>query len=165
MPYARGMIPSLLQLSEATPHYAFAVSGDSMIVEWRMAITAASLHAFESFSDRASIKLQPGIRHMVGMVNEKSCTPSSAMRELMAEGLKRYAHRTGSSALIYEVPGLKASVVRSIATAMSMVARESVPIRTFATVREAAQWQSKLRNQPSLLEPLVHAVIAVRNLN
>lgn len=139
------------------------------ILEWRKAITLPALDRFSRFSDklrkmRPDAPIKEPLHGLLVVVPMVAATPEPAVREAMANSMKRYGDATRSIALVYDAQGLQATVVRSIASAVTLVARNTAPTRVFSTLKEATAWQTAHHNMADRGPDLCEAAEQTRRL-
>lgn len=66
------------------------------------------------------------------------------IRESVNAFARRYSERFSGAAIVYEVPGFQATVVRSIVTAVNLASRATHPTKVFDDLRAATAWLSRL---------------------
>lgn len=66
------------------------------------------------------------------------------IRESVHAFARRYSERFSGAAIVYEVPGFQATVVRSIVTAVNLASRASHPTKVFDDLREGITWLTRL---------------------
>jgi len=64
----------------------------------------------------------------------------SGVRRELARVLKVYGPDIGAAAIVYEGLGFKATIVRSVVTAIALTSHNQFPYRVFAGVDPAMQW-------------------------
>jgi hypothetical protein len=90
--------------------------------------------AFETKTPQAKVGyfvvLEPEIKPML----------PSEVRSQLAEILASFEQHIGGVAVTYEGTGFKATGIRSIATAIQLASRTSIPHKTFSALAEAIGW-------------------------
>lgn len=66
------------------------------------------------------------------------------IREGVNAFARRYSDRFTGAAIVYEVPGFQATVVRSVVTAVNLASRATHPTKVFDDLRTGASWLSRL---------------------
>jgi hypothetical protein len=66
------------------------------------------------------------------------------VREGVNAFARRYSERFSGAAIVYEVPGFQATVVRSIVTAVNLASRATHPTKVFDDLRAATAWLARL---------------------
>jgi hypothetical protein len=66
------------------------------------------------------------------------------IRESVNAFARRYSERFSGAAIVYEVPGFQATVVRSIVTAVNLASRATHPTKVFDDLRSATGWLARL---------------------
>ena len=74
------------------------------------------------------------------VVEKQAPTPSSEARAALSNVLRHGADAVIASAVVMEGDGFRASIVRSVATGLALVARQPFPHRVFARTEDAAEW-------------------------
>jgi len=95
---------------------------------------------------------------------EPACPmPDAAARELMARDMKRHETFTRDMALVYEGDGFRAAALRSVVAGLQLLSRQVVPLKTVATVEQAAAWLAgRRRVERVAAADIVSAVGAIR---
>ena len=121
--------------------HRFVTSGDTAIVVWRSAPTVAAAARMIPFvRDHYTERGRP-IYIFVVIVDGIS-PPDDAARAAMAESMAKTAAYTKMIVSVIQGEGFRASVIRSIAAGMQILARKSAPGKIFATEEEAIVWLS-----------------------
>ena len=149
----------------------FAVSAWEVytILEWRKAVTLGALERFTRFSDRLR-KMRPAtaskepVHGLLVVVPLVAASPEPSVREAMASNMKRYGDATRSIAIVYDAQGLQATVLRSIASAVTLVARNTAPTRVFGNIKEATVWQTAHHQMAERAADLCEAAEQTRRL-
>jgi hypothetical protein len=66
------------------------------------------------------------------------------VREGVNAFARRYSDRFSGAAIVYEVPGFQATVVRSIVTAVNLASRATHPTKVFDDLRAGTSWLCRL---------------------
>lgn len=66
------------------------------------------------------------------------------IRESVNAFARRYSERFTGAAIVYEVPGFQATVVRSIVTAVNLASRATHPTKVFDNLRSGTAWLTRL---------------------
>ncbi|MEY2931186.1 MAG: hypothetical protein RL033_1935 [Pseudomonadota bacterium] len=66
------------------------------------------------------------------------------IREGVNAYARRYSERFTGAAIVYEVPGFQATVVRSVVTAVNLASRATHPTKVFDDLRAGTSWLSRL---------------------
>ena len=66
------------------------------------------------------------------------------IRESVNAFARRYSERFTGAAIVYEVPGFSATVVRSIVTAVNLASRATHPTKVFDDLRSGTAWLARL---------------------
>lgn len=69
---------------------------------------------------------------------------SPDIREGVNAFARRYSERFTGAAIVYEVQGFQATVVRSIVTAVNLASRATHPTKVFDDLRAGTSWLSRL---------------------
>lgn len=85
----------------------------------------------------------PGPAGLFVVVEDRVPMPPGPVRERIAEFMKAAGGHVRASALVQEGTGFRAAAVRSVATGITLLARQPFPHHVFATVAEASRWLVK----------------------
>ncbi len=67
-----------------------------------------------------------------------------------------FSTATFGSAVVIEEGGMRAAILRSAITGISLASRKPSPTRSFATIAEACEWLANLAEEPVDLAALIH---------
>ncbi len=91
---------------------------------------------------------------MLIVVDSDMESPDARLRSELARVLKQYEPATDCAAYVIEGTGFKAAALRSLVTAIMVIARVKLPTKVFSTVSEAAHWMGpRLGAAPMELDP------------
>ena len=157
-----------LDAQEVCHSFAAAAWRNFIILEWRQVITLHAVQQFEHFNESVNAAVEvatvPARRGLLVIVPPIAAAPEPAVRAAMAAGMKRNGDLTRSISMVYEADGLQATILRTIAAAITLMARQRAPTRVFRTLREAATWQAGQHAAPELADELHEAACLVRAL-
>jgi hypothetical protein len=154
-----------LTAHDVSKDYAVGVWSDFLILEWRTAITPRNLETFERFTDKVAATTNALRRRgLLVIVNDASVLPEPGVRQAMADGMRRHADATRSISLVYEATSLQATVLRTLAAGLTLMARAPAPTRVFSSTGEAAIWQAEYHGKPHEAEGLRAAAQHIRAL-
>ncbi len=114
-------------------------SGDTAIVVWRDAPTVAAAISMVPFvRDLSAARDRP---IFIFVVIEAGITlPDDAARSAMAESMTKTAPLTKHIVSVIQGEGFRASVIRSVAAGMQILARKAAPMKVFSKIDEAVDW-------------------------
>jgi hypothetical protein len=144
---------------ESTRDHAIGALRDVVLLVWRRDTSLAGTQAF----DRAAHDLARALGTRVGLltvVEAEAPIPSSAAREALSSAMKSCSDVLIASAVTFEGEGFRASAVRGVATALSLMAKPPYPHKTFATVHDAAQWLSSRMHGAQLPPDILESAVA-----
>ncbi len=147
------LIVEELRIHAATPEYALGWAPSVMMYVWRAATTLEAARAASTVLGYAREASPTGRGVLLGIVEERTPPPSPAVRREIAEGLARNGDFLFASALVFEGRGFQASMVRMVATGLSLIARLPFPHHVFERVGDSAQWLERASaNEPESVE-------------
>lgn len=92
------------------------------------------------------MKLSEEYKNGVGVLTiiEPAAPPPGAEARLaLSKMFQRVAGSVAASAVVFEGTGFRASLVRSVATSLTLIAKQPFPHRMFSSVEDAASWLSE----------------------
>lgn len=116
--------------------------GNTVLLLWRTQVISSGTQWARRAFLRVKQSSDSGILFFT--VAEKQCdisTPPEVRKEI-ADLLKSYADRLTAAAITFEAGGFKATMVRSIITAIYMASRTRFPNSVFSDAQLAAAWMS-----------------------
>ena len=116
--------------------HRFVTSGDTAVVVWRSAPTVAAAARMIPFVKDLYAERGRPIYIFVVIVDTTN-PPDEAARAAMAESMAKTAAYTKMIVSVIQGQGFRASVIRSIAAGMQILARKAAPGKIFATEEEA----------------------------
>lgn len=81
--------------------------------------------------------------NILSVVGTSCGVPSAEVREQLMRDVKAVQRYIGAVATVIEGAGFRGAAVRGAVTGMTVVLRPSYPVKTFATVLEAAEFLSR----------------------
>lgn len=103
------------------------------------ATSAASIELLDEAYARFR-EQSPGSSGLCTVVEEQAPLPPGPVREGIARFMKAAGGHVVASALVQEGTGFRAAAVRSVATGITLLAKQPFPHHVFATVAEASRW-------------------------
>src|SRR5438445_187344 len=152
-------MPDGPRIIESTRDHAIGAFRDVLFLVWRRDTSLAASRAF----DRAAHDLARVVGTQIGLltvVEAEAPIPTSAAREALSSTMKSCSDVLIASAVTFEGEGFRASAVRGVATALSLMAKPPYPHKTFATVRDAARWLSSRMPGASLPPEVLESIVA-----
>jgi hypothetical protein len=93
----------------------------------------------------AKLEQEPGAGFAMLAVVTPTCAPvGPEVRRALDSGLRYYRDAALGFAAVIEVQGVLGGLTRAIARTLSIVSRSPIPINTYATVADAAEWLSQI---------------------
>jgi hypothetical protein len=126
-------------LSLVTPDHAIGFWRALGVLVWRGGVDARVALAFRRASV-AHARQHAGGSAIVHLVETTSSVPDADTRKALAEIPEDARKATRFSAVVAEGDGLRGSLVRGVATGVSLLMRGSLPIKVFARVSEASRF-------------------------
>jgi hypothetical protein len=130
--------PELTVLDSEPGLFWYGAWQNMSFVVWEQ---SATLEAVERI-DRAvpaRLKIHPRLS-TVHIATLNAGMPSSAARSAFGEAAKRWAQVTGCVAVVVEYQGFAASALRSMVTAIQLLAGSPFPMRVHGSFEEAVPW-------------------------
>ena len=136
-PSALSPAPRLLG---ADRHHRIGTWGPVFFVLWKGETEPSTADRIQE-SLRAFVPTLEGRRAaLFTVVAKEAPMPSSEARTALSNILRQGADAVLASAVVMEGDGFRASMVRSVATGLALVARQPFPHRVFAATEDAAAW-------------------------
>ena len=135
--FAHRMDPRILSSDR---NHCTAVWGPLFFVVWMGEVEVRTTELIQTRL-RAHGESQPnGRAALFTIVEETAPLPDGKGRTALSNILRFCADEVFASAVVMEGDGFRASAVRSVATGLSIVARQPFPHRVFRKVQDGAQW-------------------------
>ncbi|MBK9264645.1 MAG: hypothetical protein IPM54_33275 [Polyangiaceae bacterium] len=112
---------------------------------WRGTTTVDAARALEQ-TVRIAAARSDGAGVLLGVVDTGAPPPEPDVRKALADSLAAGAGFVRASALVFEGEGFRASMVRAVATGLSMLARLPYPHESFSSVSAAAKWLERFHD-------------------
>lgn len=103
----------------------------------------------EATADRAALNVRflrefavarPGGFGIVVVLEDAAIPPDERVKKMMAEAMRQLGPRIHGAAYFVPLQGFKGSLLRSVITGLSLVAREPYPTQAFSRLPDAARW-------------------------
>jgi hypothetical protein len=121
---------------------AVGILGDVVLLLWRKRITAAGVEwtrqAFESLLGTRAPETK--IAFVTALEPECDLNTPAAVRKGLALLLKSHEARLACAAIVFAGDGFGMTIVRSIITAINIIARSRFPNAVFGRLESALQW-------------------------
>jgi hypothetical protein len=134
---------SELTVYSQEPGYVVATAGRCLIqitVERTTATTVGLIRrALEDLSERHA-----AFGYLCVLEPTAQLTMAPDIREGVNAFARRYSDRFTGAAIVFEVPGFQATVVRSVVTAVNLASRATHPTKVFDDLRAGTTWLSRL---------------------
>jgi len=162
----RGSDPSRTVLVKATPDFALAHFHAVFVVIWRMRTTEDGAHLVRTECERFAQTRPDGIG-LITIVEAGTPMPPAPARDAIAQFLRSGSSYIKASAVLFEGNSFRASAVRSVATGLTLIAKQAFPHKFFVDAGQAnafiSQTLSHHLRAPSVDE-LSSALLRVREL-
>jgi hypothetical protein len=123
----------------ASPNEAFASMRDVFVTFWRQESTPDGVRLLAVECE----KFRRGKAHGVGMftvVEARTPMPNTATRQVLANFLQHGGSYIKASAVLFDGNSFRASAVRSVATGLSLLAKQPFPHKFFTSAFDALQF-------------------------
>lgn len=141
-----------LQVLSVSNTRAFATWRNTLVMISRLQMTIDEVTALDRHL-RELAGHHPEGTGLLTVIEPTSPTPSLSLRAEMA-GVFRRAQTLKVSAIVYEGTGFRESIVRSVVTSMSVLARLPFEYKVFASVLDACDWfLPRLPDMPTGTDP------------
>jgi hypothetical protein len=128
------------RLLGADRHHRMGTWGPIFFVLWKGEVEPRTADRIQ-VSLRAFAQTLGGQRAaLLTVVAQDAPMPSSEARTALSNVLRHGADAVLASAVVMEGDGFRASMVRSVATGLAIVARQPFPHRVFARTEDAVEW-------------------------
>jgi hypothetical protein len=132
-----------LRVLEVSRDHAFGALPGVVFYVWRGATTVAAARGIMTHVARIHAEHPTIPCVLMGVVEAGTPPPDSDARKALGESMQKGSAHLRASALAFEGEGFQASMVRAVATGLSLLARTSYPHQVFAGVDQAAGWLSQ----------------------
>lgn len=123
-----------LQQRELTPDYAMTSLDNLFVALWRIHTRAEGIEKFAKHA-AALAKEQPKGIGLITIVPPKAVPPESDVRGQLARMFSD-APNVKASAICFEGSGLRATIVRSVVTGLTILSQPPFPQKVFASLDE-----------------------------
>ncbi len=162
----RGSDPNRAVLVTATADFALAHFHAIFVVIWRMRTTEDGAYVVRTECERFA-QTQPDGIALITIVEAGTPMPPAPARDAIAQFLRSGSSYIKASAVLFEGNSFRASAVRSVATGLTLLAKQAFPHKFFVDSGEAnafiSQTLSKYLRAPSVDE-LSSALLRIREL-
>jgi hypothetical protein len=117
------------------------------------------------FADLRAKHLSEGLGFLTILERDTDIRPSAAARQAVAQVLTDYGADIAGAAIAYEADGFKATIVRSVITAINLASSTRFPNRVFAGSDQAIDWLAEALGDEKLGIQLRSGVAALRKLH
>jgi hypothetical protein len=159
------MHPQTETHSSPKSHFSTFAIGPAAILIWHERITVEGVESLTRvFKKLSETRVDDGFGLLTIIENGADVTTPADARNAMSKALNDYERWLRAAAIAYEADGFKATIVRSVVTAINLISGARFPNRVFRDNREALQWLGEklqfndLQRQPQLqryLRPVV----------
>jgi hypothetical protein len=126
---------------QPAPSYLAVPVGPIALLVWRTSTSMEGVRAIEEVFSRLQKVLAPAsFGFLTVALPDVDVRVESRVRTELARLLKAYGPSIGGAAIAYEGSGFKATIARSVVTAISLASQNEFPYRVFASVDPAMQW-------------------------
>ena len=138
--------------------------GRTAVLIWH---TEASLDGAKAigkiFAELRRQNFTEGLGFLTIIETKTDIRPPAAARHAIARVLRDYGGDIRAGAIVYEADGFKATIVRSVITAINLASSACFPNRIFSTTRHALDWLADELKEPALLAELQAGVNQLRD--
>jgi hypothetical protein len=126
---------------QPAPSYLAMSAGPIALLVWRTATSVEGVLAIEKVFSRMQKELAPAsLGFLTVALPDMDLRVGNPVRTELARLLKAYGPSIGAAAVAYEGSGFKATIARSVITAISLASQNEFPYRVFAAVDPAMRW-------------------------
>jgi hypothetical protein len=129
--------------SPAQGTFSVGSLGPVAVLIWHTEVTLEGARAIgDVFATLKARALAGGFGFLTVLDGATDIRPTAAARRAMAEVLQLYGNDIGAAAIAYEGDGFKATIVRSVITAINIAGSARFPNRVFSETSAAIDWLS-----------------------
>ena len=131
------------QSGERTTGRSFTARGvgRTAVLIWHTEVSLEGARAIAAvFADLRVKHLSEGLGFLTVLERDTDIRPSPAARQAVAQVLTDFGSDIGAAAIAYEADGFKATIVRSVITAINLASSTRFPNRVFAGTDDAIDW-------------------------
>ncbi|HEX2734478.1 MAG TPA: hypothetical protein VHM70_22880 [Polyangiaceae bacterium] len=122
-------------------HYSTFAVGPFAVLVWHERISVEGVESVARvFARLSEAHAEKGFGFLTIIENEADVSTSPAARNAMSKALTDHERCLRAAAIAYEADGFKATIVRSVVTAINLIAGARFPNRVFRDNREALKW-------------------------
>jgi hypothetical protein len=147
------------KILDATPDHALGYAPGVVLYIWRGPTTVAATEILREAMGAVRHGSEGTPKLLLGVVEAGTPPPETVVRKALAEVLGLGNDFICASALAFEGQGFQASMVRAVATGLSLLARTTYPHQVFREVESASEW---LAERSDAVSPGAHTPEALR---
>ncbi len=161
------MLPSAARKHPLEPASLRSFSARSIgrvaVLIWHTEVTLEGVKALgEVFAELRGQNFAEGLGFLTIIESKTDLRPPAAVRQSVAQILRDYGGDICAAAVAYEADGFKATIVRSVITAINLASSSRFPNRVFSHTRHALGWLVDELKDPTLLGQLHAGVRQLR---
>lgn len=146
--------PALRTILAQDADRTVATWGPILVVVWKGTVTVAAAREIQFALRDLAASLPREDVALLTIVEADAPMPSADARTALANILRFCADDIRCSCVVMEGDGFRAAAARSIATGLSLIARQPFPHRIFSTVHEGSRWVAQLLKQGPPVDPI-----------
>ncbi|MFT3711729.1 MAG: STAS/SEC14 domain-containing protein [Archangium sp.] len=137
-----------------SPEARFGAAGPLFVAHYKGAVTLATLEKLDEL--QGALVEKRGTISMITVIGELGpmFKIDEDVRHRSVELGKKYDKQVRGGAIVVTTRGLAAVMVRTFLSGFFLLSRNEMPMRTFATVKEALSWLQNLPGQDAPLREL-----------
>jgi hypothetical protein len=137
--------------------------GRVAVLIWHTEVSLDGAKAIEAvFAQLRRRNFAKGFGFLTIIESKSDINAPTAARQAIAQALSDYGGEIRAAAIVYEAGGFKATIVRSVITAINLASSTRFPNRVFSNTRHALDWLADELQEPALLAQLLAGVSQLR---
>lgn len=122
-------------------HFSTLEVGPCAVLIWHERISVEGVQsAARVFTKLSETQGDKGFGFLTIIENDADVSTSAEARNAMSKALTDHDRWLRAAAIAYEADGFKATIVRSVVTAINLISAPRFPNRVFRSNREAVRW-------------------------
>jgi hypothetical protein len=143
-----------------SPSETIAVAGDCVIVLLGRTLSSSGVEAVRRALERITNEHERA--GYFSVMNASALrSMDAAARDLLTDVITKYTRQIAAAAMVVDGGGFRATVVRSVLTAIHLASRASHPMRAFPELAPALDWYATKRPDAKLVTSAIHRIVHV----
>ncbi|MEN9577234.1 MAG: hypothetical protein RJA70_243 [Pseudomonadota bacterium] len=147
---SRQLSPSPGCVIAHTPEFAVYTLERVVVLWWRTEVVVGGANAITTAFRKLVAEGSEPIGFLTIINADCDVRTPAPVRAAISKLLNTYDKTIGAAGIVYGAQGFKATVLRSVITAINLASRSSFPNRVFPDLHHGEQWLTQTLNSPDL---------------